>query len=96
MTTLTIAGGKFDVRYDSVADLAAGNMRELPNHVEAYAFFPKPALRGLYTALCLSMANGGFNYPVEKSINARKFPDFKMLTVKEMLQQTWGARRETE
>jgi hypothetical protein len=94
--TLTTKGGNFDVRYDSVADLVAGNMRELPNHVEAYAFFPEPALRGLYTALCLSMANDGFNYPVENSINARKFPDFKMLTVKEMLQQTWGAHRETE
>ncbi|KAH6666534.1 hypothetical protein F5X68DRAFT_265654 [Plectosphaerella plurivora] len=87
-------GGEFDVRYDSVEDLEAGNMRELPNHVESYMFFPKLALRGLYSALCLLMAKGGFNYPLERSINARKFPDFKMLTVKEMLQQTWGTHRE--
>lgn len=69
-------------------------MTELPHHLDAYAYFPKPALQGLYRGLGLLMATGGFNFPVDKSTNHRKFPDFKMLTVSEMLKQTWGAHRE--
>lgn len=68
-------------------------MTELPNHVESYPFFPKPALRGLYTALGILMAKGHFHHPIEESLNGRRFPEFKMLTVKEMLEQTWGANR---
>ena len=84
-------GGTFEVQYDSVEKLVANEMTELPNHVEVYPFFPKPALRGLYTALGILMAKGHFNHPMAESTNGQKFPEFKMLKVKEMLDQTWGA-----
>ncbi|TVY77114.1 Oxidoreductase BOA1 [Fusarium oxysporum f. sp. cubense] len=39
-------GVKFTVTYDSVDDLSAGKVTELPSHPPAYAVFPKESLQG--------------------------------------------------
>ncbi|VUC31454.1 unnamed protein product [Clonostachys rosea] len=85
-------GSKFAVSYDSIEDLAGGRLTELPNHVEAYAFFPKAALRGLYIGLELAMAAGRFDIALEKTFNL-KYPDFKMISVSKMLESTWKSNR---
>lgn len=68
--------------------LRTGQITELPCHVPAYAFFPKPHLQGLYAILEKLMVLGEFNLPHEKAINAQ-LSDIRMLTAKEMLDQTW-------
>lgn len=54
-------GAKFTVSYDSLEDLAAGKVTELPSHVQAYPFVPKPALQGVLATLGLMVAKGLFN-----------------------------------
>ncbi|KAM5341208.1 hypothetical protein ACJ41O_015317 [Fusarium nematophilum] len=81
--------GEFQVRHDDLDKLSKGQITELPNHVAAYPFFPKEHLQGLYATLEKLMAQGDFELPSEKAVN-RQFPDIKMLTVKELLAQTWG------
>ncbi|CAH0051322.1 unnamed protein product [Clonostachys solani] len=81
-------GTKFEVYHDDLEKLGKGQITELPCHVPAYMFFPKEHLQGLYAILENLMAAGEFNLPHEKTITTQ-FPDIKMLTVKEMLENTW-------
>ncbi|KAH7354533.1 hypothetical protein B0T11DRAFT_230117 [Plectosphaerella cucumerina] len=84
-------GSKFDVSYDSEEALTKFQLTELPNHRAAYSFFPKEHLQWLYVKLELMMAQGLLNLPSEKDIT-KEFPDIKLLTAKEMLDQTWRGK----
>lgn len=86
-------GTSFEVHHDDLAKLEKGEITELPNHLTAYPFFPKQQLHWLYAQLEMLMARGHFDLPLEKSVT-RSWPDFKMLTVKEMLAQTWATKQE--
>jgi hypothetical protein len=84
-------GRKFDVSYDDVTKLTAGDITELPNHREAYHDFPKEELRKMYSGLGLSMAQGTFDLDVGRSVHLQ-FPHIKMLTVRGMLETVWGPK----
>lgn len=84
-------GSKFNVIYDTNEALASFQLTELPNHRAVYPFFPKEHLQWLYAKLELMMAEGLLNLPSEKAIN-KHFPDIKMLTAKDMLDQTWKGK----
>lgn len=81
-------GSKFEVQYDSEEKLSQFQITELPNHKAVYPFFPKEHLQFLFAALERLMVMGDFDLPIEKALNKR-FPDIKMLTVAEMLEETW-------
>ncbi|RSL75663.1 hypothetical protein CEP51_010672 [Fusarium floridanum] len=83
-------GTEFKVYHDNLEKLKNGQITELPCHVPAYPFFPKVHLQGLYAILEMLMVLGEFNLPSDKAIN-NQLPDIKMLTAKEMLNQTWKA-----
>ncbi|RMJ19900.1 hypothetical protein CDV36_000427 [Fusarium kuroshium] len=83
-------GTEFKVYHDDLEKLKNGQITELPCHVPAYPFFPKAHLQGLYAILEMLMVLGEFNLPSDKAIN-NQLPDIKMLTAKEMLNQTWKA-----
>ncbi|KAM0285823.1 hypothetical protein ACHAQH_001285 [Verticillium albo-atrum] len=80
-------GSKFEVSYDSEEALPGLQVTELPNHRAAYPFYPKERLQWLYAKLELMMVQGVFDLPSEKAVN-HQFPDIKMSTVKDMLEQT--------
>ncbi|KAK7428140.1 hypothetical protein QQZ08_005379 [Neonectria magnoliae] len=84
-------GSKFEVQYDSEEQLSRFQITELPNHKAVYPFFPKEHLQFLYAALGTLMAKGYFDLPIEKAIN-RRFPEVKLLTVSEMLNDTWKGK----
>ncbi|KAH7010107.1 hypothetical protein EDB80DRAFT_763228 [Ilyonectria destructans] len=52
------------------------------------SLLPKEHLQFLFAALERLMVMGDFDLPIEKALNKR-FPDIKMLTVAEMLEETW-------
>ncbi|KAM0425586.1 hypothetical protein ACHAPT_009117 [Fusarium lateritium] len=84
-------GTEFKVYHDGLEKLGNGQITELPCHVPAYSFFPKVHLQGLYAILEQLMVLGEFNLPSDKAAN-NHFSDIKMLTAKEMLNQTWKAQ----
>ncbi|KAI8656196.1 NAD(P)-bd-dom domain-containing protein [Fusarium keratoplasticum] len=83
-------GTEFKVHHDDLEKLKNGQITELPCHVPAYSFFPKEHLQGLYAILEMLMVLGEFDLPSEEAIN-NQLPDIKMLTAREMLNQTWKA-----
>lgn len=84
-------GSKFEVQYDSQEKLSQFQITELPNHKAVYPFFPKEHVQFLFAALGRMMVMGAFDLPIEKALNKR-FPDIKMLTVAEMLEETWKSQ----
>lgn len=87
----SVRGRKFNVTYDHVDKLTAGEITELPNHRDNYHEFPKEELCKMYAGLGLSMAKGTFDLEVQRSIHLQ-FPHIKMLTVQDMLLDTWKSR----
>lgn len=83
-------GAKFTVSYDSLEDLAAGKVTELPSHLQAYPLVPKPALQGVLATLGLMVAKGLFNLEPEWTLN-QEFPDIKPRTIKQLVNEAWGA-----
>ncbi|SPJ78877.1 uncharacterized protein FTOL_07268 [Fusarium torulosum] len=82
-------GVKFTVSYDSLEDLAAGRITELPSHLQAYPFFPKPALQGALAGMGLMLAKGVFNMHTEWTLN-QEFPDIKPRTIEQLMNEAWG------
>ncbi|KAI1041788.1 hypothetical protein LB505_008443 [Fusarium chuoi] len=61
---------------------------ELPSHVEAYKFFPKPVLQILFAAIGLWIIETHFDLPYEGSLN-QMFPHVELTSVKELIDQAW-------
>ncbi|WKT54474.1 NmrA-like domain [Fusarium oxysporum f. sp. vasinfectum] len=83
-------GVKFTVTYDSVDDLSAGKVTELPSHPPAYAVFPKEALQGFLAGFGLLAVNGALNLKPERTLN-QDFGSIKPQTVKELLALSFKA-----
>ncbi|KIW82787.1 hypothetical protein Z517_02030 [Fonsecaea pedrosoi CBS 271.37] len=77
-------GSKFTVTYDSVEQLARGEITELPSHPAIYPYFPKPLFQQYFGKFGLYVTAGLFDFPHGTTLN-NKFPDIKPTTVREML-----------
>ena len=92
---LTIAeearGAKFETTHDSLETLRAGQITELPSHVEVYPFFPKPMMQGLFATFGILFEQGVFDFQPEKSLN-EQFPDIKTTKVKELVTEAWKGK----
>ncbi|KAK2133963.1 hypothetical protein NOF04DRAFT_1367223 [Fusarium oxysporum II5] len=83
-------GERFSVVHDDVNKLKSLQVTELPSHVEAYKFFPKPMLQTLLAAIGLWITEGHFNLAYEASLN-QMFPNIELTSVKELIDQAWKA-----
>jgi hypothetical protein len=63
---------------------------ELPSHSESYSFLPKEQLQGLLSIFGRWTIAGEFNLPEEGSLNQR-FPEIHPRSVRDVLQEGWGA-----
>ncbi|KAH7129880.1 hypothetical protein B0J13DRAFT_644911, partial [Dactylonectria estremocensis] len=79
---------KFDVAHDSLDDLRAGKITELPGQVPGYAFFPKEMLQGMFAVFGIMFEEGQFNFEPKQSLNDL-FPEIKPVSVKEMIEIGW-------
>ncbi|KAI1049170.1 hypothetical protein LB506_004655 [Fusarium annulatum] len=77
-------GERFSVVHDDVNKLKSLQVTELPSHVEAYKFFPKPMLQTLFAAMGLWINEGHFDLPYEGSLN-QMFPQIELTSTKELI-----------
>ncbi|KAF5704913.1 hypothetical protein FMUND_12327 [Fusarium mundagurra] len=63
---------------------------ELPSHVEAYKFFPKPMLQTLFAVIGLWIIEGHFDLPYGGLLNQR-FSHIEFTSVKQLIDQAWKA-----
>lgn len=80
----SLPGSKFEVAYDPLEKLEKGEVTELPTHVAAYPFFPKPALQGFMAMFGKWMALGRADIPADKTSNA-KYPEIEPKKVREII-----------
>ncbi|KAI7767007.1 hypothetical protein LZL87_013345 [Fusarium oxysporum] len=82
-------GVKFTVKHESIEDLKAGKITELPSHPHMYPFFPKPMLQGFFTAFGRMFVEGAFDLKPERTLN-QVFPEVKARKIKDLLFEAWG------
>lgn len=87
-----VTGEKISHTYDTIEQLRAGNVTELPGQVATYEFFPKEAYQQLTLTFNLWFADGVFDYETGTTLNDH-FPDIKAMTVREMLEKAWSKAR---
>lgn len=82
-------GVKFTITHDSIEDLKAGRVTELPSHPQMYSFFPKQMLQGFCAAFGRMFAEGEFDLKPERTLN-EAFPEVKARKIKDLLFEAWG------
>ncbi|KAF5253248.1 hypothetical protein FANTH_1844 [Fusarium anthophilum] len=88
-------GVKFTVKHDSIEDLKAGKITELPSHPHMYPFFPKPMLQGFFAAFGRMFVEGAFDLKPERTLNDQ-FPEVKARKIKDLLFEAWGHKQYIE
>lgn len=78
-------GCKFDVSYNTVADLKAGKSTELPANVPRYAFLPRAVIDNISQTAGLAMANGWLD--LNGSPLNDRFPELKPMSVKDFFEK---------
>ncbi|KAL8376054.1 hypothetical protein RB595_007255 [Gaeumannomyces hyphopodioides] len=81
-------GTKFNVAYDNVERLKAGQITQLPAHVPLYNVIPKEGMDAMGAIFGLWFEQGLFELKSAKFLNDQ-FPEIKPMTVKEMLDKAW-------
>ncbi|KAL9571924.1 hypothetical protein ACKAV7_003913 [Fusarium commune] len=82
-------GVKFTVKHESIEDLKAGKITELPSHPHMYPFFPKPMLQGFFATFGRMFVEGAFDLKPERTLN-QVFPEVKARKIKDLLFEAWG------
>ncbi|KAK1520246.1 uncharacterized protein CCOS01_10365 [Colletotrichum costaricense] len=78
-------GAKFSVTHDSMGNLQAGEVCELPAHKAYYPHFPKDQLQGLLAFLGIIWESGKCNLKPDNPLNQR-FPEIETATVGSLFQ----------
>ncbi|KAF4312024.1 Cytochrome P450 [Botryosphaeria dothidea] len=85
-------GEMFEMRYDSVEELRAGRVTELPANRARYGVVPKQLLDGLLCVWGIAFCEGWFDFPGDTV--AELFPDMKTTKFEELMRRCWGRRVE--
>lgn len=64
-------GTKFTVHHDSLETLSQEQITELPSHIPAYKFFPKPVLQRMFAAFGRMFAEDVFDLEPEMTLNEK-------------------------
>ncbi|KAK1475194.1 hypothetical protein CTAM01_15699 [Colletotrichum tamarilloi] len=78
-------GPKFSVTHDSMGNLQAGEVCELPAHKDYYPHFPKDQLQGLLAFFGIIWDSGKCNLKPDNPLNQR-FPEIETATVGSLFQ----------
>ncbi|KAL6401342.1 hypothetical protein AUP68_15211 [Ilyonectria robusta] len=78
-------GCKFNVSYDTVADLKAGKSTELLVNVQRYAFLPKAMIDRIYQTAGLAMVNGWLD--LNGSFLNDRFPELEPMSVEDFFKK---------
>jgi hypothetical protein len=74
--------------HDSLQDLRAGKITELPANIHLYSFFPKPLLEGILRAFGIAMEEGLLD--IKGDVLNDLLPDVEPMSVDVFLQTYWG------
>ncbi|KAL0932305.1 NmrA-like family protein [Colletotrichum truncatum] len=88
-----VKGTKFVVAHDSVQDLAACKLTELPSHRAIYQFYPKEMLHSFLAPFGLECERGQANLNPGRTLNA-EYPDIKPMKLRDVLELGWGKAAE--
>ncbi|KAJ3539925.1 hypothetical protein NM208_g5290 [Fusarium decemcellulare] len=81
-------GAEFSVTYDGLEKLQALQVTELPSHIDAYQFFPKPILQTMFAVIGQWIMGGHFNLDYEGSLN-EMFPHIKTKLTRDLIFEAW-------
>ncbi|KAL8724573.1 MAG: hypothetical protein Q9181_006766 [Wetmoreana brouardii] len=87
---LLLIGTKFDVVHDSLEDLRAGKISEIPAYLPLYEIFPKEMLLEMMAGLGVAMITGVFAFKGEL-IND-KFPDIQPAKLRDFIKTHWQGK----
>ncbi|KAI8308619.1 Oxidoreductase BOA1 [Colletotrichum sp. SAR11_59] len=82
-------GTKFTVAHDSVEDLQACKLTELPSHRQFYQIYPKEMLHSFLAPFGLNCERGQADLKPSRTLN-EEFPEIKAMKAKDVLEQGWG------
>ncbi|KAL8865211.1 MAG: hypothetical protein Q9174_007012 [Haloplaca sp. 1 TL-2023] len=82
-------GTKIDVVYDSLEDLRAGKISEIPAYQGLSDMFPKEMLLEMMAGLGVGMITGLFDLKDELS---EKYPDVKPTKMREFIEEHWQGK----
>ncbi|KAF5501429.1 Oxidoreductase BOA1 [Colletotrichum siamense] len=84
-----VKGTKFTVAHDSVEDLRACKLTELPSHRQFYQIYPKEMLHSFLAPFGLNCERGQADLRPSRTLND-EFPEIKVLKATDVLEQGWG------
>lgn len=83
------AGTKFDVVHDSLEDLRAGKVSEIPAYLPLYEVFPKEMLLEMMAGLGVAMITGIFTFKGELN---EKYPDIQTVKMRDFIKIHWQGK----
>ena len=83
-------GTKFDVVHDSLEDLRAGKVTEIPAYVPLYKVFPKEMLLEMMAAFGVAMITGVFSF--EGELLSRKYSEIQPVKVRDFIKEHWQGK----
>ncbi|KAL8812391.1 MAG: hypothetical protein Q9200_001078 [Gallowayella weberi] len=84
-------GVKFDVVHDSLEDLRAGKITEIPAYIPIYEVIPKEWLLEMMAAFGVAMVTGVFDLGDDDTLN-EKFTDVKPIKMAEFIKKYWAGK----
>ena len=79
-------GRKLDVVHDSLENLRAGKITEIPAYVPFYDIYPREMMLEMMAAFGVSMIMGVFEFDGELN---RKYPDIRTTKVRDFIKTSW-------
>ena len=90
LVALTVKGTNFDTVHDSLEDLRAGKITEIPAYLPVYEVLPKEFFLGMMAAFGVAMVTGAFDLG-DDTIN-KKYTDVQPVKIAEFITKYWEGK----